>query len=119
MPRAKRKPVATPRRKSAAKRPATKKSAAKHIARRQSKITSAAKARGKATSKRKAEPRVDPRWAALVSELRAKEKARDEIDPFRKGWASSDKQIAAWKQLNDAVKEVRDRMDKLIAGLAH
>lgn len=79
----------------------------------------AAKAKTASAPKRAAEAKVDPRWAALLKELREKERARDEIDPFRKGWASSDKQIAAWKQLNDAVKDVRDRMDKLIAGLPH
>lgn len=117
MPQAKRKPAAKPRKKFAAKRPVKRASAKSATKRSTAKAT--ATARVKPAPKRKAEAKIDPRWEALVAELRAKEKARDAIDPFRKGWASSDKQIAAWKQLNDAVKEVRDRMDKLIAGLPH
>jgi uncharacterized protein YhaN len=118
MPQAKRKPAAKPRKKFAAKRP-VKRASAKSATKQRSTAKASATARVKPAPKRKAEAKIDPRWEELVTELRAKERARDAIDPFRKGWASSDKQIATWKQLNDAVKEVRDRMDKLIAGLPH
>ncbi len=118
MPQAKRKPAAKPK-KSRVKRPAARTSAVKGSTKRCAAAKGAATARAKPARKHNAAAKIDPRWAALVAELRAKEKARDAIDPFRKGWASSDKQIATWKQLNDAVKDVRERMDKLIAGLPH
>ncbi len=118
MPRGKTKPVAKPRAKQAAKKPAAKKS----VAPRKTKpaVTAKAKPKPKPQAAAKAKPKatVDPRWAALVTELQAKEQARDAIDPFRRGWASSDKQIETWKQLNEAVKDVRDRMDRYIAGLS-
>lgn len=116
------KPVATQTkkpavRKSATKKPAAKKSTAKSAAKRTPAIRTKPTAKAKAAARRpKAESRIDPQWAALVTELRAKEKARDAIDPFRNGWVSSDKQVAAWKELNDAVKDVRERMDRYMTG---
>lgn len=118
MPRGKQKPAVKPKRKPAAKKPATKNSVVPRKTKPAVKATATAKATplAAAKSKPKAKTTVDPRWAALVKELEAKERARDAIDPFRKGWASSDKQIEQWKQLNEAVKDVRDRMDRYIAG---
>jgi hypothetical protein len=55
---------------------------------------------------------VDLQWGKLMKELKAKTKARDKIDPFGKGWDFSEKRIEAWRRLNEAVDEVRDRMNK-------
>ena len=55
---------------------------------------------------------VDVQWDKLTKELAAKTKARDKIDPFGKGWDLSEKRIAAWRKLNEAVLAVRDRMNK-------
>jgi hypothetical protein len=62
--------------------------------------------------------RVDLQWDRLTKELEAKTKARDKIDPFGKGWDFSEERIEAWRKLNDAVEEVRDRMSKFIADRA-
>ncbi len=61
------------------------------------------------TTKRR---QVDLQWDELTKELEAKTKARDKIDPFGKGWNLSEKRIEAWRKLNEAVDEVRDRMTK-------
>jgi len=80
--------------------------------------TATAKARKLVAARTSKKSQMDPQWDKLTKELEAKTKARDKIDPFGKGWDLSEKRIEAWRKLNEAVEEVRERMNKFIADRA-
>jgi hypothetical protein len=54
------------------------------------------------------------KWKELVRLLRETEKVRDAFDPFHNRTWTQAERLAEWNKLNDAVDEVRRRMDKFI-----
>ncbi len=56
------------------------------------------------------------KWRELVRLLRETEKVRDAFYPFRDGWAQPER-LAEWNKVNDAVDEVRRRMDEFIESM--